>query len=91
MLINPFSAITFLKVSSLKATTLILFGLLLKSNLLRVKGALIGAFFALILISGLIVSSSVAIGSLIYANKLRREYKESKDLNVDDKIEAVNI
>ena len=56
MFINPLSPFTFLKISSLKATSFILFVLLLKSNLLRLKGGLIGGLFALILISGLVLS-----------------------------------
>jgi len=58
MLLNPFYPFTFLKISSLKATIVFLSILLIKSNLLRLKGGLIGGLFALILISGII-----AIGS----------------------------
>ncbi len=53
--------LSFVKISSLKATVLILLILLLKSNLLRIKGGIIGGFVALALISGLIVSSSAAL------------------------------
>ena len=67
MLLNPFATLTFAKIASLKATVLILFILLVKSNLLRLKGGLIGGLVALILISGLALSTTITIGSLIYA------------------------
>ena len=91
MFINPLSPLTFLKISSLKATCLILFILLLKSNLLRLKGGLIGGLFALILISGIVVSSSIAAGSIIYALKIKNDNKSNNDVEVEDKLEAVNI
>ena len=91
MFINPLSPITFLKISSPKATVSILFVLLLKSNLLRLKGGLIGGLFALILLSGILVSSAVAAGSIIYALKIKNENSLNKDVDVDDKLEAVNI
>ena len=91
MLINPLSPITFLKISSLKATSFLLFVLLLKSNLLRLKGGLIGGLFALILLSGLVLSSTIAAGSIIYALKIKNENKPNNDLEVEDKLEAVNI
>ena len=91
MLINPLSPITFLKISSLKATIFILFVLLLKSNLLRLKGGLIGGLFALILLSGIFISSSLAVGSVIYALKIRNDNKPSDDVQVEDKLEVVNI
>jgi len=67
MLLNPFAPLTFAKIASLKATILILFILLVKSNLLRLKGGLIGGLVALILISGLVLSTTISVGSLIYA------------------------
>ena len=91
MFINPLSPLTFLKISSLKATSFILFILLLKSNLLRLKGGLIGGLFALILLSGIVVSSSIAAGSIIYALKIKNENKPNNDLDVEDKLEAVSI
>tara|TARA_Y100000589_G_scaffold215279_1_gene203120 strand:+ start:293 stop:568 length:276 start_codon:yes stop_codon:yes gene_type:complete len=91
MLINPFSPLTFLKISALKSTVFILFILLLKSNLLRLKGGLIGGLFALILISGILISSSVAAGSIIYALKIKKDNDSNNDLDVEDKLEAVNI
>ena len=91
MLINPLSPITFLKISTLKATSFILFVLLLKSNLLRLKGGLIGGLFALILISGLVLSSTVAAGSIIYALKIKKDNDLSNDVEVEDKLEAVNV
>ena len=72
MLFNPLTPIYLFKVTSLKATIILLLILLLKSNLLRLKGGLIGGLFALILISGVIVSSSVALGSLFYAYQTKK-------------------
>ena len=90
MFINPLSPFTFLKISSLKATSFILFVLLLKSNLLRLKGGLIGGLFALILISGIILSSTLAIGSLAYAFNLKRNAsKVNSDDN--DQLETVTL
>ena len=91
MFINPLSPFTFLKITSLKATSFLLFVLLLKSNLLRLKGGLIGGIFALILLSGLVLSSTIAAGSIIYALKIKNENKPNNDLEVEDKLEAVNI
>ena len=91
MLINPLSPLTFLKISSLKATIFILFVLLLKSNLLRLKGGLIGGLFALILLSGIAISSSIAAGSIIYALKIKKDNNSNNDVEVEDKLEAVNI
>ena len=91
MLINPLSPFTFLKILNLKATIFILFVLLLKSNLLRLKGGLIGGLFALVLLSGILASSAVAAGSLIYALKIKNDNKQNSDLEVEDKLEAVNI
>ena len=91
MFINPLSPFTILKISSLKATSFILFVLLLKSNLLRLKGGLIGGLFALILISGLVLSSTIAAGSIIYALKIKKDNDPNNDVEVEDKLEAVNI
>ena len=91
MFINPLSPFTFLKISSLKATTFLLFVLLLKSNLLRLKGGLIGGLFALILLSGIVISSSIAAGSIIYALKIKNDNNPNNEVEVEDKLEAVNI
>ena len=91
MFINPLSPFTFLKISTLKATSFILFVLLLKSNLLRLKGGLIGGLFALILISGIVLSSTIAAGSIIYALKIKKDNDTNNDVEVEDKLEAVNI
>ena len=91
MFINPLFPFTFLKISSLKATSFILFVLLLKSNLLRLKGGLIGGLFALILISGIVLSSTIAAGSIIYALKIKKDNDPNNDVEVEDKLEAVNI
>ena len=89
MLLNPFASLTFFKINSLKATTFFLLILLIKSNLLRLKGGLIGGLFALILISGILASTSIAVGSLIYAYRVKNKTNEG-DGNVQD-LEPVNI
>ena len=89
MFLNPFAPLAFIKISSLKATTLFLLILLIKSNLLRLKGGLIGGLFALILISGILASTSIAVGSLIYAYRVKNKTSE-EDGNVQD-LEPVNI
>jgi len=89
MLLNPFYPITFLKISSLKATIVFLSILLIKSNLLRLKGGLIGGLFALILISGILASSTLALGSLFYIYKLKS--KSNSDDNQIQDLETVNV
>ena len=89
MFLNPFAPLAFIKITSLKASTFLLLGLLIKSNLLRFKGGLIGALFALILISGILASTSIAVGSLIYAYRVKNK-NEEKDNSVQD-LETVNI
>ena len=91
MLFNPFAPIYFLKVSSLKATITLLFILLVKSNLLRLKGGIIGGIVALTLISGILISSSVAVASLFYAYNLKNKSKESNEQEIEDKLESINI
>ena len=89
MFLNPFSPLTFLKISSLKATIVFLSILLIKSNLLRLKGGLIGGLFALVLISGILTSSTLALGSLIYAYRLQKK-SNSEDNQIKD-LETVNV
>ena len=89
MLLNPFYPLTFLKISSLKATVVFLSILLIKSNLLRLKGGLIGGLFALILISGILASSTLALGSLVYAYSLKNKSKP-EDNKMQD-LETVNV
>ena len=91
MLINPFAPIYLLKVSSLKATITLLFILLVKTNLLRLKGGLIGGIVALILLSGILISSTVAFASLFYAYNLKNKKNDSDDLEVDDKLETISV
>ena len=89
MLLNPFYPLTFLKISSLKATVVFLSILLIKSNLLRLKGGLIGGLFALLLISGMLASTTIALGSLIYAYRLKKK-SNSQDNQMQD-LETVNV
>ena len=89
MLLNPFYPFTFLKISSLKATVVFLSILLIKSNLLRLKGGLIGGLFALILISGILATSTIALGSLVYAYRLKKN--TNPDDNQIQDLETVNV
>ena len=89
MLLNALYPFAFLKIPSLKATIVFLSILLIKSNLLRLKGGLIGGLFALILISGIFASSTIALGSLVYAYRLRKN-SNSDDNQVQD-LETVNV
>ena len=89
MLLNPFYPLTFLKISSLKASIVFLSILLIKSNLLRLKGGLIGALFALILISGILASSTLALGTLVYAYRLKK--KSNPDPNQIQDLETINV
>jgi len=89
MLLNPFAPFTFLKISSLKATIVFLSILLIKSNLLRLKGGLIGGLLALILISGIFVSSTLALGSLAYAYRLKKR-SNTDDSQMQD-LETVSV
>ena len=70
-LLNPLWPLAALRIASLKATSTLLLLLLLKSNLLRLKGGLIGGLFALTLISGLVISSTLALtaGYYVFRNK----------------------
>ena len=89
MFLNPFIPLTFLKISSLKATIVFLSILLIKSNLLRLKGGLIGGLFALILISGILASSTLALGSLVYAYRLKK--KSNSEGNQIQDLETVSV
>ena len=89
MLLTPFYPLTFVKITSLKATIVFLLILLIKSNLLRLKGGIIGGLFALILISGILASSTLALGSLVYAYKLKT--KSSPVDNQIQDLETVNV
>ena len=89
MLLNPLSPFVFIKITSLKATTILLLVLLIKSNLLRIKGGLIGGLFALILILGILASTTIALGSLIYAYRIKN--KTEKEVNTVQDLETVNI
>ena len=91
MLLNPFAPIYLLKLSSLKATITLLFILLVKSNLLRLKGGLIGGIVALILLSGILISSTVAVASLFYAYNLKNKNNKINEEEIDDKLETINI
>ena len=89
MFLNPFYPLTFLKISSLKATIVFLLILLIKSNLLRLKGGLIGGLFAMILLTGILASSSLALGSLVYAYRLKKKF--TQDDNQIQDLETVKI
>ena len=86
--LNPFWPLTALQIASLKATSTLLLLLLLKSNLLRLKGGLIGGFVALTLISGLIISSTVAGGAVYYIFQNKRAKDNEMSISDDDVINA---
>ena len=85
--LNPFWPLTALRIASLKATSTLLLLLLLKSNLLRLKGGFIGGIVALTLISGLVVSTTVAGGALYYIfrnkNSDKEDFKASDDMVIN--------
>jgi uncharacterized membrane protein len=89
MLLNPFYPLSFVKITSLKATIIFLSILLIKSNLLRLKGGLIGGLFALLLISGILATSTLALGALVYAYRLKNQ-SNSKDSQIQD-LETVPV
>ena len=91
MFLNPLSPFTFLKITSLKTTIFFLSILLLKTNLLRLKGGLIGGLVALILISGIILSSTIAVGSLAYAFNLKRKENLDTSSENNDQLETVTL
>ena len=91
MIFNPFAPLAFIKITSLKATVILLLILLTKSNLLRVKGGIIGALLALGLISGILVTSSLAIGSLVYAFNIRNKYKNFNNDDANENLQAIEI
>ncbi len=79
---NPFWPLTALRIASLKVTSTLLLLLLIKSNLLRLKGGLIGGFLALTLLYGLIVSTTFVGGAAYYIfqnKKLNDDVKISDD------------
>ena len=88
-MLNPYYPFTLLKISSQKATIVFLSILLIKSNLLRLKGGLIGGLFALLLISGMLASTTLALGSLAYAYRLKK--KSSNEDNQIQDLETVNV
>ena len=89
---NPFWPLTALRIASLKATSTLLLLLLIKSYLLRLKGGLIGGLFALTLVSGLIVSTTVASGAAYYIYQSKKA-KDDVKLSDDEIIntEAVSV
>ena len=89
MLFNPFYPLFFVKITSLKATIIFLSILLIKSNLLRLKGGLVGGLLALLLISGILATSTLALGSLVYAYRLKK--KSNPEDNQLQDLEAVSI
>ena len=80
--LNPFLSLLPLRIASLKAISTLILLILIKSNLLRIKGGLIGGLVALTLISGLLVSTTVAGGAAYYI--LRNKKLNDDDLNVPD-------
>ena len=59
--------------------------------MLRVKGGLIGGLFALTLLSGILITSSVAVGALIYAFNEKNKANTNNENNSEETIDAVAI
>ena len=57
--------------------------------MLRLKGGLIGGLVALILISGVLASSTLALGALFYAYRLKK--KSTPDDNQIQDLETVDV
>ena len=57
--------------------------------MLRLKGGLIGGLFALLLISGILATSTLALGALVYAYRLKNQ-SNSKDSQIQD-LETVPV
>ena len=85
---NPFWPLTALRIASLKATSTLLLFLLLKSNLLRLKGGLLVGIVALTLISGLIVSTTIAGGSAYFIFRNNKSNSDDKNDYDDGVINA---
>ena len=85
---NPFWPLTALRISSLKATSALLLLLLIKSNLLRFKGGLIGGLVALTLISGLLVSTTIAGGAGYYIFQKTKSSDDDPNMSDEDVINA---
>jgi len=85
---NPFWPLTALRIASLKATSTLLLFLLIKSNLLRLKGGLLGGIVALTLISGLIVSTTIAAGSAYFIFRNNKSNSDNKNDYDDGVINA---
>ncbi len=81
--LNPFWPLSPLRIASLKATSTLLLLLLIKSNLLRLKGGLISGLVALTLISALVVSTTVAGGAAYYIFR-KMKFNDANDLQVSD-------
>ena len=89
---NPFWPLTALRIASLKTTSTLHLLLLIKSNLLRLKGGLISEFVALTLISALIVSTAVVGGAAYYISQNKKSNDDAQ-ISQDDVIntEAVLV
>ena len=84
--LNPFWPLTALRIASLKATSTLLLFLLIKSNLLRLKGGFIGGLFALTLISGLVLSTTVAGGAAYYIFQNKKSNDDEVQISDDNVI-----
>jgi len=84
--LNPFWPFTAIRIASLKATSTLLLLLLIKSNLLRLKGGLIGGLFALTLISGLVLSTTVAGGAAYYIFQNKKSNDDEVKISDDNVI-----
>jgi len=90
---NPFWPLTALRIASLKATSTFFLLLFIKSNLLRLKGELLGGLILLTLISALIVPSTLAGGAAYYVFRNKKSNDDDEKSSDDGVIntEAVAI
>lgn len=71
LLPNPFCPISAAKIAGLKATVMLLLGLLMKSKLLRIKMSLLGSLLGFAMLVGFLLTSGlltvIAGGAVAYA------------------------
>ncbi len=84
---NPLLSLAALRIASLKATSTLFLLLLIKSNLLRLKGGLIVGLVTVTLISGIIVSTTFAGGAAYYIFRNKKS-NDDEMVSEDDVINA---
>ena len=85
----PFNLSKFDLIKRIDKKTIVAFREEIFKKINGLKGGLIGGLFALILISGIFASSTIALGSLFYAYRLKK--KSNLDDNQMQDLETVNV